>query len=263
MVSSTHKEIEVSLLSGSGTEIQHTQIPLETEVTLSVNGSLWLSFRCTPEDLENLAVGFLFNESIIQRPDEISAVTVCDGRENVDVWLTHAVEKPENWVRTSGCNGGISQSHGMANVQKLPFQDYPFVEIQQQITQFLNCLSKMGELRNGLHTTLLTDGEEIISAGNDIGRHNTLDKIAGDCLRNKRTLQRPVLLTTGRVSSDMVLKAARMGVGLVISLHSASSLAIELASGLGLALVGHARRSQVEIFSHPELITMRPVSGSR
>ncbi len=101
---------------------------------------------------------------------------------------------------------------------------------------------------------MLLDDVEVTSCSNDIGRHNTLDKIAGDCLRGKKILVKPVLLTTGRISSDMVLKADRMGVRLVISLHSISSLAIESGAILGMCLVGHARSPKWGVYTHAEKI---------
>ena len=101
---------------------------------------------------------------------------------------------------------------------------------------------------------MLMDGLEVISTSNDIGRHNTLDKIEGDCLIGKKTLVKPLLLTTGRISSDMVLKADRMGVRLVISLHSISSLAIESGTTLGICLIGHARSPKWGVYTHAEMI---------
>ena len=101
---------------------------------------------------------------------------------------------------------------------------------------------------------MLLDQDEVKSISNDIGRHNTLDKIAGDCLLKQFSLTEPALITTGRISSEMVYKAARMRVPLAISLHSISHLAIQAADTLGITLVGRARRSQMDIYSHPERV---------
>jgi FdhD protein len=101
---------------------------------------------------------------------------------------------------------------------------------------------------------MLLDKNEVKSVSNDIGRHNTLDKLAGDCLLKPINLSEPALITTGRISSEMVYKTARMQVPLAISLHSISHLAIQAADALGVTLVGHARRSQIDIYSHPERI---------
>ena len=250
-----HQENEYLAFSSIGSEPQLAQIAVETEVALTVNGKEWLGFHCSPEHLENLAVGFLFNERFIDSAEEVSSVTICEGFDNIDVWLNHAINKPERWNRTSGCQGGVSQRTNKGIKRILSTEKHEIMEIQQQVKAFLTTVGQLGDLRNGVHTTMLLDGLDVISISNDIGRHNTLDKIAGDCMLGKKTPKKPVLLSTGRVSSDMVLKAERMGVALVISLHSISSMAIGTASDLGVTLIGHARLPKLNVYTHPELIT--------
>ena len=75
---------------------------VETSVSLTVNGEVWLSFMCTPVQLDALAVGFLYNEGIIESMAEVSDVRVCEHGDNIDVWLNHAAEQPASWRRTSG-----------------------------------------------------------------------------------------------------------------------------------------------------------------
>ncbi len=254
MTNLTHQEFEYIEPKGTGFETRRSQIAVESEVALTVNGEVWLGFHCSPDHLENLAAGFLFNEGFIESADEISSVTVCKSLDGVDIWLNHPCEKPLTWNRTSGCQGGVSQRTGIGVQAKQNSETYTVAETQDQIKIFLASLGQMGELRSGVHSTMLLDDVEVISRSNDIGRHNTLDKIAGDCLREKKSLVKPVLLTTGRISSDMVLKADRMGVRLVISLHSISSLAIESGATLGLCLVGHARSPKWGVYTHAEMI---------
>lgn len=256
MTQNTHRKTEYFEISGTVFEPQETQIAIEAEVTLTVNGEIWLGFHCSPDHLEDLAAGFLYNESFIDSIDEISTISVCEGFENIDVWLNHASQKPAHWNRTSGCGGGMSQTIAKKSPSQKNVEAFRMSEIQDQIKVFSAALIQMGELRSGIHSTVLMDGHEVISANNDIGRHNTLDKIAGDCLRENKKLFKPVLLTTGRISSDMVLKAERMGVGLVISLHSISSLAIETGAQLEVALIGHARSSKMGVYAHAELIIL-------
>jgi FdhD protein len=252
MTNVIHQEFQFMGLKGADLEVRRSKIAIESEVTLTVNGETWLGFHCSPDSLDDLAVGFLYNESFIDSEDEISSIKVCKSLDGVDIWLSHACEKPATWNRTSGCHGGVSRKTGTGLQTKKHTKTYPISEIQEQIKIFLTSLGQMGDLRNGVHSTMLLDGFKVISTSNDIGRHNTLDKIAGDCLRRKKKLTKPILITTGRISSDMVLKADRMGVGLVISLHSMSSLAIETGDTLGLCLIGHARSPKWGVYTHPE-----------
>jgi formate dehydrogenase assembly factor FdhD len=96
-------------------ESVQAEVIVETPVSLTVNNEVWLTFMCTPVDLELMAAGFLFNEGVVASADEIADVRVCASGDNIDVWLRHYVEKPKNWRRTSGCTGGMTSV-----VQKAP-----------------------------------------------------------------------------------------------------------------------------------------------
>ncbi len=85
-------------------------VPGEALVELNVNGEGWLTFTCTPQNVQALAVGFLFNEGVIQSSAEIASLHLCAAGDLIDVWLTHPVEKPREWTRTSGCGGGSPRS---------------------------------------------------------------------------------------------------------------------------------------------------------
>ena len=255
MTVNTHQINEYMEISEKGTVKKESPIAREAEVMLSVNGEVWLGLRCSPDDLEMMATGFLFNESFIESIDEVSLIKVCEDKTNIDVWLNHASEKPTHWNRTSGCQGGLSRSSESGATPGNFIHRYNYQDIQANLSVLLVALNQMGELRTGVHTTFLFDDMKTIISSSDVGRHNTLDKIAGFCLANKVTLKKPMLITTGRISSDMVLKAARMQVGILISLHSVSSLAIDTGNKINLTLIGHARGSRLNVFTHPESIT--------
>jgi FdhD protein len=111
----------------------------------------------------------------------------------------------------------------------------------------------------GVHTSGLSNGEKILISAEDIGRHNTLDKIAGlylmagGDLLSRAALPR-VLITTGRISSEMLQKASRMAASLLISRTSPSSLSIQMAERRGITLIGYARRNRFQVYAHPERI---------
>src|SRR5574341_983353 len=90
---------------------------VEAPVSLTVNGEVWLTFMCTPVELEAMAVGFLYNEGVLQKMQEVEDVRVCEHGDNVDVWLSHSVEQPKSWRRTSGCSGGLTAVETLARVR--------------------------------------------------------------------------------------------------------------------------------------------------
>ena len=236
------------------------EVIVETPVSLTVNGDVWLTFMCTPVDLEAMAVGFLFNEGLIVSADEIVDVRLCASGDNVDVWLSHAVEKPDNWRRTSGCTGGITSV--VNDVAIKPLTDGGVLSAER-VGQLINQLFESQQLyraSGGVHTSALSDGERIWVVAEDIGRHNTLDKIAGRCLLEGLVLPRKIILTTGRISSEMLQKSAQLNASIVISRTSPSSLSIELAQKFGITLIGYARRNRFNIYTHPERIVLTPES---
>jgi FdhD protein len=250
-----HIPLSFRQYSPEGIEQLLSNIAVESPVSLTVNGEIWLTFQCTPVDLEALAVGFLYNEGFLRSLGEVENLHVCDQKDNVDVWLNHAVQKPQSWRRTSGCHGGTSS----ADLERDRFDpiDNRFTMRPTQVfalmEQFLNDQKPHSE-SGGVHTSALADGPDQLFQIHDIGRHNTFDKIAGRIILNTMRIETPVLLTSGRVSSDMLQKTVRMRAPFLISMRSTSQMGINLAEKWGVTLIGGARRGRFNLFCHPERI---------
>lgn len=229
---------------------------VETPVSLTVNGRVWISFMCTPIHLEELALGFLYNEGIVRGMDEVADVRLCEHGDNVDVWLNIDAEQPANWRRTSGCTGGVTAVDLLAkpnvNLAATSFKVQP-----EAVMDMVEKLFESQELyrdTGGVHTSALCDGEKIVAAVDDIGRHNTLDKIAGMCLMNNLWPENRILITTGRISSEMLQKAAQLNAPILISRTSPSSLSIEMAQRYGITLIGYARKHRFNVYSGGERV---------
>ena len=102
----------------------------------------------------------------------------------------------------------------------------------------------------GVHMSALSDGGRFVASAEDIGRHNTLDKVAGRCLLDRVTGPRRAIVTTGRVSSEMIQKARRIGVPLVVSRTAPAARSVDLAERWGMTLVGYARKDRFVAYSH-------------
>jgi len=231
---------------------------VEAPVSLTVNGEVWLTFMCTPVNLEALAVGFLYNEGILESMDEVEDVRVCEHGDNVDVWLNRTVEQPKSWRRTSGCTGGVTAVDLLARPNVSFNGEQPRVP-PEAIGHLVELLFESQELyreTGGVHTSALSDGEKILLSAEDIGRHNTLDKIAGLCLMNNVWPETRILITTGRISSEMLQKAARLEVPILISRTSPSSLSIEMAKRYGITLIGYARKHRFNVYSNSQRVGM-------
>jgi FdhD protein len=229
---------------------------VETPVSLTINGEAWITFMCTPVALEAMAVGFLFNEGVIDRMDEVIDVRVCDHGDNVDVWLNRTVTQPRSWRRTSGCTGGVT-AVDMLSDPGIQFDVASPKLRPEAIGLLVDMLFESQELyreTGGVHTSALSDGERILLSAEDIGRHNTLDKIAGLCVMNGVWPDTRILITTGRISSEMLQKAARLRAPVLVSRTSPSSLSIEMSERYGITLIGYARRQRFNVYSHPERV---------
>jgi len=237
---------------------------VELPVSLTVNGQVWTTSMCTPIHAEAMMLGFLFNEGVISTMDEVADIRICEHGDNVDVWLTSDAQKPDSWTRTSGCTGGVTALASIQRPESVSVSD-EFTLSPNQINQLVEMLFESQDLyreTGGVHTSALSDGEKVILSAEDIGRHNTLDKIAGLCILKNIWPEKRFLITTGRISSDMLQKAVRMGAKFVASRTSPSSLSIELAEAWGITLIGYIRRNRFNLYAHPERILLKTTHPS-
>ena len=233
-------------------------VPVEEAVTLYVNGESFVSLMCTPSLLEELALGFLLNEGFIKGLDDIGIVELCGGGRCVDVWLAHAIEHPQLRTITSGCAGGTTfddtaTAHGTIESART-------ITAPQATRLMADLLSRARTYRQagGIHVAGLSDGDELLCVAEDIGRHNALDKIAGRCLRQGHPLADSILLTSGRVSSEMVQKAARMKAPIIISRTSPTSLSVRLAEAWNITLIGYTHRRSFRVYTGQERVVPAP-----
>jgi FdhD protein len=113
----------------------------------------------------------------------------------------------------------------------------------------LNSAGQLYREVRGVHTSALTDGERLLLVAEDVGRHNTLDKLRGLALLQKLDTQDLILLSSGRISSEMLNKAARMGLPVIVSRTSPTSLSITMAQAWGITLVGYARHNRLYVYT--------------
>ncbi len=232
--------------------LAHKAIVLETAWPLVVNGHHWLTLLCTPTNLEAFVLGFLFNEGIIQGLYDVRNLRVRETPEAViEVDLRDPdANLPQHRTLTTGCGGGIT-------FLDMAVQREPVTSARQvTVAQLLNLMQMLNERVameyaeiGGFHTSGLSYGDDLAVVVSDIGRHNTLDKIAGECLLRGFPTRDAILLTTGRVSSEMLGKAARMGVPVVATRNSPTYLAIELARAWHVTLVGYVRGRSLHIYT--------------
>lgn len=235
----------------------------ESECCIFVNGQELATFAATPVQLEALALGFLTNEGLISGLEDVRDLTLRGEGYCVDVWLDHTIELPKRKILTSGCTGGITFDQLALKLPPLPDSEPVEAASLTAAMRVLYQNSHLYRLTRGVHTSILWRDGNLLAAAEDVGRHNTLDKLRGLCLQQNLATQGSILLSSGRISSEMLSKASRMGCPVVVSRTSATSLSVQLAREWNLTLVGYLRSNvsdpsswKMIVYSHPERILM-------
>ncbi len=242
--------VECSRFSDTGWENIPVHVPVEKEISIFVNQQELVSILCTPSKLNTLVIGYLHAEGIISGISDIASMRVCDEESEVDVRLSNTEFKvPQVRTITSGCGGGVAfKTEGEKVTSNLVVTP---AEVLSLMKQFLEQM-ELYRLSGGVHASALCDTENVLMVFEDIGRHNTLDKIQGECLMKGLETKDRLLLSTGRVSSEMLLKSSRMQVPVVVSRTSPTDRAVSLAGDLGITLIGYARGNRLMVYSHLE-----------
>jgi len=217
----------------------------EEIASIYINNTLYTRLSCSPAEIEYLGLGFLLTEGIIK--DDIKFDYEV---KNLEFYLTIDRDiKPTGYIlRSSGCGGG----EFTFCIQELPQIDSPFkLKIQRlpELFETFNKKSKVFKLTGGVHAAAISDGENILFFSEDIGRHNAVDKVIGKAFLNGVNFGTTVLLSSGRISLEIVKKAIIAGIPVVISRSAPTSLAVQTASAKNLTLIGFLRGKRFNIYS--------------
>jgi len=226
----------------------------EAMVSLYVNGMEMATIMCTPREQDLLALGFLKNEGFIESIDDVDHVHISDHGCCVDVWLNHLVEKPEQLIITSGCGGGVTFADPSSDLK--PLESELQISFDKLIEVF-NQLHYPGSLHmrsRGVHAAGLSDGEHLLVVSEDVGRHNTIDKLLGACMKSGIETEGRILLVTSRVSSEMLRKGALMGCPVIASRNSPTSMSVAMAEAWNITLIGYARKDSTRVYTHRERV---------
>lgn len=250
LASGVTPEVTCNLFSGEEWRRETVAIPSEMPLTIFINGQETVTILCTPTKLTYLVLGFLYSEGIIANAQEVATIRVCEDEPTADVKLNKSeYQEPPRRTLTSGCGSSVSFKTREQRVDSdLVVTPGEILALMKQLYHQQN----LYQLGGGIHSSALCDRKQILVLAEDIGRHNTLDKIMGECLMRGLPTQDGILLTTGRISSEMLLKAARMQTPIVVSRGSPTERAISLGNDLGVTVIGYARSSRLSVFSGEE-----------
>jgi FdhD protein len=234
----------------------------EAPVTILLGEEEFATLVCTPQEIEELVIGFLASEGVIAAYEDIQEILVNEreGFANVTLHRMNRLNKTFHSKRyITSCCGKSRQSFYFYN-------DARTVKTMQNKSVFLtpdDCFRLMQEMQSsaalfqstgGVHNASLCDRNGVVLSRMDIGRHNALDKIYGHCLKHGISLDDKVMVFSGRISSEVLLKVAKIGCQIVLSKSAPTELALEMAEELGITAVGFIRKGSFNVYTHPERI---------
>lgn len=236
------------------------EVVVEYPLTVMLNGEEFATIICTPVALEEMTIGFLASEGVIRFAHEIESLTVDDSRGYVYVETTakQAVSQDFYMKRVIGSCCGKSRHFYFQNDAKTAKTITSELEISAKL-----CFERMDELQQqsaafkktgGVHNAALCSTDELLAIRTDIGRHNALDKVYGYCLQNRVPLKDKLIAFSGRISSEVLLKVSKIGVGILLSKSAPTDLALELAEELNVTVAGFIRGDSMNVYTHPERI---------
>lgn len=226
----------------------------EYPLQLIVNGREIATLIGSPHDLRFLVAGFLRLQGFVSTLDDFEMFSVCEEFGTANVRIKGELPERLKPVLTTGCGTGISFAlPSVTRGVSLPPVRVP----PRRIFSLMNQLAQKAEQyrsHGGIHSAAIGRSGTLLLYAEDLGRHNTFDRIAGEALFRGIDLAGAELVTSGRVSTEMVAKAALMGVSVIASRTSPTDMAIRLCDQAGICLVGYVRGGSFTVYSHPEAI---------
>jgi len=219
----------------------------ECKIDIYVNGLRQASVMATPMQLDYLAVGFLFGENLINGINEIANISISGHRVSIELNKTNISD----------------ETISLENVDPNTIQNadllHPQIDASEIIalTEEFNRHSYSFRLTGAVHSCCLVDGNKRYFA-DDVARHNALDKVIGQYLLEGPSGSPGLVLTTGRISTEILIKSAKAGLGMLISRSAATNRAVELARRLNMILIGFSRDDRFNVYHGGDMILGAP-----
>jgi FdhD protein len=225
----------------------------ETPVWLELNGSPVVTWMCTPDQLDDLVVGWLFGEGYIDGMEDITRLRPC--AKEPGFWVDIAPERVDaveasgrRRILASGCGSVTTFLGSLADVPRrrgsAPDLDTPRL---RALFKELFALGGRYKETGGIHAAALTNGEQLLYHAEDIGRHNAVDKVLGAAVQAGRRPDDLILLVTGRISGELAYKAARANLAAIATPSVPSTIAVDIARASGMMLIGRAVSGQPQV----------------
>lgn len=225
----------------------------EYPLQLNVNGRELATLIASPHELRFLVVGFLRLQGFVEKVEDFHLLSVCNDFGIAKVEIKGALPERLKPVLTSGCGTGVTFTLP-AGLRESPNSPSSRRFTPAAVFAMMDELARKAEgyrSHGGMHSAAVGDGAIVLFA-EDLGRHNTLDRIAGEALLRGIDLAGTMLVTSGRVSTELVAKCVLLGIELIASRTAPTDMAVRMADEAGITLIGYVRSEKFELYTHPE-----------
>jgi FdhD protein len=251
------ENLEILAIHDGTRERQSVPLSEEVPLTIEVNGQEIATLLCSPSDADDLVKGFLYTSGIIPEISAVQGLVIDRERFKANVDIEGSLDDLVfRRVYTSGCGKGVIFHNTLDLMQRVRIEEgftIAPVEIARLMQAFLRGSPEHAWTR-GVHSAALAAREEILIFRDDIGRHNALDKVVGAALAQGIDYADKIILTTGRVSSEILSKAMRCRMPVIAALGAPTNQAVKFARMVNLTLVGLVRGGRMNVYSGGERI---------
>jgi len=254
-------EIEIVRIKGEERKQEADRVVVEFPLTIFLNDQEFVTLLCSPSRMDCLAVGFLRAEGLVTGADDLESVKVDEEQGMVFVQTSTKTDLMEKLYGkrtiTSGCGKGTVFFNVLDSLQSKPVESEVKISAGtlHSLMSDLQDNSVLYKSTGGVHIAAVADTQKLLFFHEDIGRHNAVDKILGECVLHDLPIDDKILLSSGRLTSEMVIKGAKLRFPFIVSRSAPTSLSVQLARELGITLVGFVRGRRLNIYSHHERIS--------
>jgi FdhD protein len=236
-----------------------TEVVGEFPLVLRVNDRELVTLIASPHDLRFLVAGFLRVQGFVSRVEDFLMLSVCNDYGIANVRIRGELPGELKPILTSGCGTGITYSlpaaggTGRISGPQEPVAPSAVFALMEQLALKAEAYKNHG----GVHSAAVGDLEgTLLLYAEDIGRHNTFDRLAGEALLKGVDLSGRLLVTSGRISAEMAAKAAALGIPLLASRTSPTDMAIRICQEAGITLIGYLRGARFKVYAHPDRLSV-------
>ncbi len=262
------REIQVSRIDVSAQKFEQRRdfVAEETPLHIFLNQTHYVTILCSPDQLKELAIGHLLSEGVLKSTNEIREIHMEEGRKcrvrlkpDIDAEKRISISQPFNRLIVSACGSSnywpLSKLIDRLSLAKLELGLTVEAKIISESVKQLNTLAETFRKTGGVHVAALYSARgELLTFSEDVGRHNAVDKVIGAGILKKLDFESSFLVLSGRLTGDIVLKAARMRIPIIASIAATINSGLEVAQRTRVTSIGFVRGKRMNVYTYPERI---------